>query len=647
MTGELARFDARNVKADVRKALEQQAVIVVGPGCDRIGYDSDGSAPWREVETRIAKILSVISPSAGDEAAAESAGDVNPSADGDQDRRFLLELFRSKLSDPRRSDELLLEDLGDGPAAAADDESRPTGLDAARTELATLILSALIDCTRALGEAIATGTVPVTNWETVAAPRTAATTAAQAGGRRLSSRQGAAEALRQASALAGLLKQWTDDEDGAPRLPERLAVSARDVRRTRASLWALKIDAIADATGRLADQCLDPSTGGHCVPFTGATIEWLADLLWHLIVCDSGVPSSQSELTFHLNLRDEQGRSATVRTFTRAYPGELRGDPGEGKREDSITERLRCGLTGCEEARDWRHVIDQPRIKVAAMLAAVLREQWDLIEEGRAAGTRRTAVYAPVALSSTYNLVLERQVLEQTRDGEVLHVAVPAWFGDRLDWLWGTYTRSDELLTSRYMTCDKAEGGGLDWKLWRYSDVEQSGPLIMKMSGCPLFQLPEGITADALFGPETIHEDAPVRIASLLSEHDLLGAIMVLKAPADGGTTAEFVLKLGQLLAWEKRNWIFLGDRFPDWIPRIRLLFHAQSRFTSAAARSRLAHLALDRSFDWPERALLEALDVTPVEGDLERLGSLPGAATATNTPFWQGVSARLKELGT
>src|SRR4051794_4832518 len=117
-------------------------IVVIGPGCHRIGYDSTDS--WQKVNARARALYATL--------------------DADSDQQFLEHYWESKLSDETRQ-----QIEGDNLGANAIDELNAAameiaGAEPARVKLAGSLLRGLVECTSLLGKVIATGEAPVWNW---------------------------------------------------------------------------------------------------------------------------------------------------------------------------------------------------------------------------------------------------------------------------------------------------------------------------------------------------------------------------------------------------------------------------------------------------------------------------------------------------
>jgi hypothetical protein len=303
------------------------------------------------------------------------------------------------------------------------------------------------------------------------------------------------------------------------------------------------------------------------------------------------------------------------------------------------------------------------RSKLFRTLAATLVEMWIRDERAAKPPHSQQAAQAPdaspprgrpdncvIALVSVYDLMLERHLLDVLDPERCFHMVVPVWVGARrreeLRWLWGTFTKRASLpWCEENLTGPPARSAlGLAWR-WCDKDAfgEVAGPIIVKVNGSPLLRLNDGVTATVrtlkLKGEFAFDE---VRPATIFSEYDSVTSMLGFSAGQDDTTR---VLPKGLTdtqLSWKKRDWVFLGDSFPEWLSRLRLAHRANPR--SANSRRKLA---IDRHFDWPELALLETLDVNPRCGDLAQVASYAlGSDSAAHTHFLRAIEQRCQAGG-
>jgi hypothetical protein len=563
--------------------------------------------------------------------------------------------LRSKLSDTT-----LLEHGGDtgvpdeqalAPLDAEDQRSARVTDDLRIRGLAVPLLRTLIVCTRYLGQVIETGNTPVLSWQSVTHPRADAI-----------DRTPAQESFVEMASVATALRTWTNNKLAGPVLADfgfdaKGRASEKLAEELPPFLRLLEIKAVAASAEWFSQNIL----GGTEHTLSGANIEWLADLLWHTIACDSGVVPSQSELAFCVNLRDHG--PWRERLFTRARPGEYRENqkPQSGDRHQKVSERIRrrmeaCRLNGLEQPSEWVGDHGQ-RLLVNRTLAATLMQMWR--SEPRNA--------TPIALVASHDLMIERQLYELLDEDKVFHVVVPVWVSDgeispkTLSWLWGTYTKRAPAKNPDVDALRSSAGGILKWE-WYRGDLDEDdgrdirGPVIVRVGGSPLLALGDDATAESLgVGPRLQRTNAKqerVELATIFSEFDALAAMITFAS--DDQVEKGLAANVMTALAWERRSWAFFADSFPDWIPRVRLLFNARTVLAERGASSRNGKkhrtakirdkIALDLAFDWPEQAMLEALSVRPLHGDLRMLAQYPHSPDARSEedwrPFLDGVAA-------
>jgi hypothetical protein len=211
-----------------------------------------------------------------------------------------------------------------------------------------------------------------------------------------------------------------------------------------------------------------------------------------------------------------------------------------------------------------------------------------------------------------------------------------------LEWLWTTIRRKDKHeVRERDLTTPHASA----WRQFHYvpgwleEDDNQAveGPILVKLHGSPLMNL-EDEAIERLKSPppeEGQQLSGPIQLATIFTEYDALRAMVSFTSRPPHNRTRVLWSDIVERLTWSERSWIMLGERFPDWLPRVRLLLSARAHAGRHPAAhnsdsdSAPVHIAVDRGFDWPERALLSALDVKAYQTDLSRLG---GYATQPTT---------------
>ncbi len=573
-------------------------VLAIGPGCHRIGYDT--TEEWQRVVQRAWLVWHRLESISRDDDETRARRD------------FLSHLWQSRLSSRARDwDGSVRTGPSVGSGAPPIDvlekavASRLAG-EQPQVALATDLLCALVDATRALGDAVAAGSVPVIDWKLVRLP----TSPSEA---ELLTR--ARSSLTAAAALAHDLAAVHSRR--SPDLPMFRKHGLRRDEIDRKRLTVLKAPEIASALDRLVETCF----GAAPSALSGAVVEWLSDLFWHVMVAGASVPFAQDELNFYLNLRG--GDAAGIRSFSRPLPGEYRGRSGEIQplRDDlsALLGNYDSGVApddACGAARDWT----RPREAFARTMAATLLETW------HADGHHRLAI----GLVSDYDLMHERALMQLVREDQGFHVVCPVVTnpvkaeGEKatrtFEWLFGTYDGSDRTSVSKPT-----------WQWLRNvpsMKVERPlGPVLLRLTGSPLFDL--GRSLDQIAG-EAPPDVTLIRPAVLFSEHESVQAILTLTRAHGGeqpprGLYNELFGNKG--LSWERRGWLFFGHRFADWLPRLQLLFTALMLGRQASPQQEQAaswpsppdnsRVAISRRFDWPEEALLTALDIGRTRADL------------------------------
>lgn len=612
-------------------------VVVLGPGCRRIGYDT--GPDWQELQRRVGLVLQAIGPDS-------ECRSLDPEA---------LQMFLGQFWVSKQSDEARHETEGDDPWVTLDvdiDSGGPRApLDRARTALAHDVLCALFTATRCLGSSIATRTLPIRDWHEVSARgdeeelgmdarrflESAAALAAALGN--LAANEPLARADRQALRDHGLLEM-----DGASAI--EFAADERDALET------LKIDAVAGLLSDLVDRCFDGKR--PTVDLSGAVVEWLSDLLWHLIRSDSDVPPSQAELAFYVNLGPLEDTAGDPWRFTRPRPGDyrrLKDRSGDSLSRD--IETLLKPVRPRAARNDWSH----DRGTFALTIAASLLEAWSS-EESSAKQKEEQTGFAKarkpvVALVSDYDLMLERALARCLYDGEAFHVAVPVRIGalerGMIDWLLGTFR--------------KGAGARVEMPEWSWlaeqpprGDVKRCpmcGPVIVKLNGSPLHVLHEETNEPSVDDMDlATDEDSRrrelegtelVKPIAVFSEPQSVATLMSLNQVAQSESLARSVFVDG--LDWDTRNWLFLGHRFTDWLPRMGLFFNFYGLAGQVKPRPPTTdrrRLAVDRSFDWPELAVLDALAIKAGHDSLASISRYYENPTGETRRFLEGVEERV-----
>jgi TIR domain-containing protein len=610
-------------------------ILAIGPGCHRIGHSQTDE--WERVVDRICLVWHRIALTGdNDEIGAR--------------RDFLARLWSTKQADdasPPGDDD---DDHDAAPAFEVPPEAKiwerepALAKERARVALATDLLCVLVEATRALGAVVQTGAVPVSDWQLLSDKHEPA---ARAG---VESRKRVEELLCSACALANdlALVRKPSSKGPFPAL-ERHGLKAADGRSDKLQL--LKIQEIHAALRSLLKTRFGATPRG----LSGAVVEWLSDLFWHVVASGAGVPPSQEELNFYVNLQTKIAE--TERRFSRPHPGEYRGPADGGQRlSRDLVMLLGDYDSGQDErTRDW----SGPREAFARTMAATLLATW------RAGGGRESR-RPVIALVSDYDLMLERALVDMLGEDEGYHVLVPAVTDPgknagkpQFEWLYGTHEPAAT-----------PAGREIANPLWRWFslvpkiDVERPrGPIVIRLTGCPLYPLGTlvalGLTEQS---PAGVEELAP---AAVFSEHDSVRSIVALvpsrpspgQPPPDGLWQSLFG---ADGLTWEGRGWLFFGHRFSDWLPRLQLLITALMLGQGPSIKqgewrkpglvpSQIRRIAVSRHFDWPEQALLDALTIEMHAIDLIEVSgyfAVPSSHHESSLPNSKDVVGFLQHVG-
>lgn len=633
-------FDQSQKEQLLQIVAEEFPVFVLGPGCYRVGFDNPDDKGWSDVEHRVADLLARLEP-------------------GDQ--TFLREFFFSKLSEERREQPgrstvdrrlnvLAAEaterweqeqelgnatDLGDeGPTAAAATQFSPW-----RTLLAKRLLQAYRHASCCLGLVIGEGRSPVMHWQDASVPTETIAEwserewrGAAAGGEDdsrhhfLASRQAIRSAARVARAMDRLRRCEHLSGDEITALQE-LPLAGLDleasVRPALVGVLARPLDLLlpsrmAAMLQVLDDKCFKP----EYEPLRGANIEWLGDLLWHVLSSDAEVQPSQADLAFYVTLSEQAsprprdlrrpaygdrmaGNFDITRLTTRSQPDDQPDQPARGDRESLLRTVAMCILAQYA-------IVD---VAHSIRTRAVYRNADPLYTPDELPYVSAMDRYV-LALVGDYGDKLERAIFELLADKATFHIGVPVWLSTknsrRIDWLLMGVRRGP------------SNAPALDWQ-WLAEVDEVSGPILIKLNGCDRCPMGasfiKGKVANFPFigGGSQRHRNATIELAVLYDEHDRLTAMQSFdELIADtGGGLVSGLATYGKGLTWRDRSWVIMGQRFADWIPRLRLFTHKWIGSKDTKEASATNYWAIDRSFDWPERSLLKSLGITMVTGEL------------------------------
>lgn len=636
------------------------AAFVLGPGCQRVGFDAASSPGWSKVVDRMRRLVS------------------HDSLDSDN-RSFLEAFWRAKLSDETVEQ---LETIPAGPAsgdaASPDQIALEVGLGVGPTEKASITDQIRVEYlalplfrlfslgTQRLGHVIRQGTTPVEHWHQVTDRELRRPDGKPGEGPGLDQLLGAAqELLDNLSALADGYR-GTSREINFPT--GKLTYAEADERTLQPFVTGLRLSSVRVAVEGFTRYCVGDLQAGETYAWrggaalTGASVEWLGDLLWHLLVCDAAVPPSQRELAFLVNVPGPPA-DVSARHFSRARPGEFRVN-SLVERDKSVIELL--------TSRGVRIAHQKPTSRLACTYATLAATMVQLRENK--ANTKPKPAGDPLAFVEGFDLLLERYLLDllgQTRDLDdpdappaLLHVVVPinktganAPSRPLLDWVVVSIEAGSTPSAKQVHDAPRT----IRW----LGDVEFDGnPIVVRSVGAPFLPLKAGVPnskgrlkqSDLGLGVHPHHQawaDYKIGPALVLDEYEAALATKELRdqiRPNEQGTGG--VPSLTKSLAWEGRSWMFLGEGFPEWISRLRLLqlstLQGGAQLDSEPRDEFNALVAIDREFSWPEGALLSALNVNSFSGDLGDLVSLATrpASGPQNQEFYGKVRARVESLG-
>lgn len=663
------RLSSEGWAALQRVFASRRPVLVLGPGCRRIAYDV--GKPWEELVRRVALLRRELGHLPASESELED--------DGNEHQLFVDHFWVAKLSDETRltidHDRLQQDFLPPELNIRRAPTGREDPLDSTRTALARDLLRAIFSATRCLGTVIATHTLPVPQWQDVSYryPASDSEREEHAGDPVYELATAVHDDVMAAAALGRALTRiisngdLTDEDDDA-LLAHGLQVT--DINRAAASgpLRHMKVEAIADLLSYLEERCFGAFR--RTLPLSGAIVEWLSDLFWHVLRVDSKVPPSQAELTFYVNLfAPEESEGPKARAFTRARPGDYRhhSDLQGSRLTDDIRDLLR--MYEADKGGHGGRWTGQ-RAEFAQTIAASLLESWSAEKRREVPDWRTTGRLSKpvVALVSDYDLMLERALIRCLREDESFHVVVPVRVGSgrasKLDWLIGTYDINEYDSLPTFLT--KPKWAWLSEEpSFAAADSRITGPVVVKLNGSPLHRLRDADESPTIeeLALETRTEslkakhdaETQVELTAVFSEHQSVEAIVSLRKAILGETLAADLLGEPNL-RWSKTGWLFFGHRFSDWLPRLNVFVNVYGLDLGAkTARSeepmdltRVDKLAIDRDFNWPEIAVLDTLGIWRGYESLSNIANYTGpqlrAATRREKDrrFLEAVAARI-----
>lgn len=606
-------FEERSQQeALLQMVAEELPIFVLGPGCFRIGFDNPHDSNWRGVEKNVADVLARLD---------------------DEEQRFLKDFFFSKFSDERRTEperkllERRLEADRRAPRSAAhpDDDEMPEEFESFapwRSLLAARILQAYREASCCLGLMIGQGLYPVLQWQDAAVPATVIarwvaldTEPDDAQEHFINSGTAIESATHVARAMIAFERGGRPTEDQLSALEEmpfaaQIAFTQRDTLKTVLGMpvSVLLPGAIANKLEVLSMQCF---SGDRPEPLRGAHVEWLGDLLWHVLSGDAAVQPAHSDIAFYGALAD-----STAPPISRELKRPAYGDR-------PVSEHDVTRLTKHSQPDDSRPAKERERFletigRCLLAQSAMVGQREEIADDTVQPYMLDTTV---IALVGDYGDLFERSLLGLVAESAVFHLCLPVWVTHRgkrsIDWVVLDVTKG-------------ARGASATWR-WLADARGVRGPLVIKMSGCdrsPL-DLPvlHGRVSQLNFQDQGKRwsrlQNATVEPALLYDEFDRLTATQVfdeLLDPEKNDGLAGRLSTAGKGLTWPDRSWLIMGQRFGDWVPRLRM-FTQMWAGSKVEAETQTHYWAIDRSFDSPERALLQSLGITMVVGDLHDVG--------------------------
>jgi hypothetical protein len=649
---------------------EERPILVLGPGTRRVGWDDEREPGWRVTRRRFKLLFQHLG-----RGARRTEDDTQVTT---QERKaeeaFLNGYWWMKLSEERHRRESAhkqrLEFNRDGEAA--EDHWPDDALAEVLLPLRLAAFDALRAATVLFGRSVATGDRPLTGLtqQAILVPTDT----------RLTRSLRAAAAIAEAIALSSgngtnidrTLAKLEHDAwwylHGTDDSAERGSMAERWVERwsagpARTALRSASGTQFSPAARHLS-KLVDIIESGNAV--SGAVVEWLSDLFWHVMTADAAIPPSQSDLAFAINLA--ASTDADEAFFSRARPGDHR-TAATKQRTDGAHRSIKA-LIG----RYPTYASSQsPRHDFHRVLASTL------LHAGPGRADRQ-----PIAIVTDYDRGLEEALVDVADPGQGFHIVLPVLVAGSLRWVIG----------KRLVSLPDGEQQGEADRGWRWIDPRATStsdiplgsnePVIIRLSGSPLQTIRDRMGRETEFrgtvqelgiaGTSSVVEPGDrVHPATMFSELEVLEAMTsFLQLSGTGSQRFGWNLIAGPRgLIWHGRPWCFLGQGFQDWLPRLHLFLSSRSNrpagqverenaddvphdqadeedATTAgvepsesflkpgqperpmkaegdgADSEHFGHIAVDRAFHWPELALLRAVDVEHVELDLTQLTLYP-----------------------
>lgn len=375
--------------------------------------------------------------------------------------------------------------------------------------------------------------------------------------------------------------------------------------------------------------------GERTCTLDGPVVEWLTDVFWHAMTCDSPIYPRHSELVLQVSLIVQD---APARPLRRVEPSLMTERLDPKFFQAAVANSLERGI----------HIHSPKRARLYSALADVLsadHQRWRRHKEAASLNDCEVAL----ALSTSFDLDLEVALAAK---GE-FHVALPVFVekgrGDasrgELGWVVGLFGPVDvgldfETRTERVRTPQDG------WHKLNSIDVPSKlhGPLVMKLNGSPLHQVDEGLSAHPGLirvapeqgaykgksvrrrssGPRPETEMARIWHAVLLDEFDVFQLNDIDQDAFKSSEKAQIQAQNSGLLfpRWlaktfqsRMRYWLLLGCRLDDLSVRLQLFTQLGRLWMDGRAS---AAIVSDTNGDGQRARLLDWLGIRSVAGDLE-----------------------------
>jgi hypothetical protein len=365
-------------------------------------------------------------------------------------------------------------------------------------------------------------------------------------------------------------------------------------------------------------------------PLTGGNVEWLTNLVWHSFRYAAPWPPSTDELAFQLGITWDQARLMESPEPAHATQGRFsQADAGQTlRRVYEIASRSERTEEWEDRSRLFKSVarlavrpLDRPAHSVTKDLseqlstdeALLLGKESRMLNEDAALllGIERHGNAFPIILSSSFDNLLETEVLELLRDlpETKLHTIVPVLVPDAqhltadISWVLGT-ARPDQHVV---------------WTLLEPGTPPPpfGGPVIVKLNG------------DPQAGPAVISgTTTSIEPLVVLTEFQHLSLLMA--------ENSLFEMLMGRLP--KMGCFILLGESVDEWSIRQRLFGQTMQTFWSDAnsqaasrpegleeesTRNFVQAISINRRVDSLRHSLFSWVNIRPYRGDLAQVATM------------------------